>query len=624
MPKIAILSEQEVQKIAAGEVVERPASIVKELLENALDAGATEIEIAVENGGKDAIVITDNGCGMEPDDLALSMMHHATSKIRSVDDLTSISTFGFRGEALSSIASVSTCTITTRTATAQEGVYRTVAAGRCIADGVCAANQGTVIRITDLFKVVPARRKFLKQRDTEWRAIAQLVHAYAAQWYHIGFTLLHDGVQRLRVPASQSMFERVCALWDADAAAAAHPCEFHDVQNNISVKGVVASYQVHRFDRSGIVCSVNGRWVKNYQLGKAVIKGYQNALPQGTSPLAVIAITVNPAEVDINIHPRKEEVSLLHPGRVSAAIEEAVLSALHKATDIRPAIRDTFLPEMSRSASVASVEYAREVARAWEAPRVYTQQSLLIPQSSRAVQANQVPVSSNAIPSIQAIQQPEVMPAATVTAAARVAAEQSIAPVAQQEEPSYRVIGVYNATYILIETERGLMVLDQHAVHERLLYNELQEAGGSPLTSELLFPEVMPLDAHGSARVLEHASVLAAVGIIVEPWLHQIRITAYPQSLSSASVHEVVKAIAVDQLESAGAPMGDHQAQLYHAIRAMVACKAAVKAGDVLSSNEINRLVDRYQRSNNRMTCPHGRPTSWLLSASEFVSWFKR
>jgi DNA mismatch repair protein MutL len=283
MGRIQILPEHEARKIAAGEVVERPASVAKELLENAIDAGATEITLAVHDGGRSSLMMRDNGCGMSREDAKLSVEHHATSKIRSVDELTSIETFGFRGEALSSIASVSKLTLITREENAQEGYQLILHAGTLISEGAVAANKGTCISIEDLFYNVPARKKFVKQRDTEWRAIYQLMQAYALAYPQIAFTLSHDGNMIWNARQSDTLLERAAQIFERDVAQHMFSLELYTTQN-VTISGIVTDHQCARYDRRLIFSFVNGRWVKNTILSKALIAAYHHVLPAGKSP----------------------------------------------------------------------------------------------------------------------------------------------------------------------------------------------------------------------------------------------------------------------------------------------------------------------------------------------------
>ncbi len=329
MAKIKQLSPHEAQKIAAGEVVERPANIVKELIENSIDAGATRITVYIEDGGKRLIRVVDNGCGMDLADAQICFDRHATSKITHVDQLESIDTFGFRGEALASIASVSKITLITKEENVLEGTKIIVNTNTIVETNSVACVTGTDISVQNLFDNVPARKKFLKATQTEWRAIQLLFNAFCFDYSHIHFLLFSDGKQILNCPATTILKNRALQLWEPSTHN--HLLELQaDTNSVISLSGVISDHQHYRYDRSGIYFFVNKRWVKNQHLSSAFIKGYANVLAAGKYPVAAVHITVPSNEVDINIHPRKEEVKFLHPRRVEQALQQAVKATLEK------------------------------------------------------------------------------------------------------------------------------------------------------------------------------------------------------------------------------------------------------------------------------------------------------
>jgi DNA mismatch repair protein MutL len=328
MPKIHRLEAHEAQKIAAGEVVERPANVVKELIENAIDAGATQISVYIQDGGKKLIRVVDNGSGMGKEDARLCFEHHATSKITTVDDLSYIATFGFRGEALSSIASVSKTILITKEAFAQEGIKLELEHGNVLDETITAANQGTDILIQDLFFNVPARKKFLKSTDTELRAIQQLFSAFCFDYINISFKLYSNDVLSIHCPAAKTLHERLAQLLDINHIAHTLDCSTQAKDGSIRIKGFISNHQYTRYDRSSIYFFVNQRCVKQQKLTSALLKGYLNVLPQGRYPAACLFIEVNPEQVDINIHPRKEEVQFLHPRTVENLIQTMVRETL--------------------------------------------------------------------------------------------------------------------------------------------------------------------------------------------------------------------------------------------------------------------------------------------------------
>ncbi|MDP3889288.1 MAG: DNA mismatch repair endonuclease MutL [bacterium] len=343
MPKIKILPLHEAQKIAAGEVVERPANIVKELIENALDAAATTISVHIEDGGKKLIRVIDTGCGMDVQDAQLCFDKHATSKITHVDALEHINTFGFRGEALASIAAVSKITLITKERDTTEGTKVTVEQNTVIDTQPVSANTGTDIAVHDLFYNIPARKKFLKVRDTEWRHILHLVQAFCLDYPEIHFKLFSDGKQIINCPATQNIRARCAQVWDQHISSDMLTIEAHREDNTFSILGIITNHQQFRYDRNTIFFFVNKRWVKDFKLSNALLKGYQNVLPHGKYPTACISITVDPTLVDINIHPRKEEVKFMHPRLIEQLIQQTVKQALeiHISANLNPKVMNT-------------------------------------------------------------------------------------------------------------------------------------------------------------------------------------------------------------------------------------------------------------------------------------------
>lgn len=610
MGRINILPPDEARKIAAGEVVERPASVIKELLENALDAQATEINIAVHDGGKKRMSITDNGCGMSVEDIFLSIEHHATSKIRSVDELSHIDTFGFRGEALSSISSVSMMRVTTRRAEDECGFEILVQQGTSDAGRALSAPVGTTIIVEDLFFNVPARRKFLKQRDTEWRAIQQLVTAYALAFPAIGFTLHHDDNVAFTVPPAKTLLERAQHLFPAEISA--HLTSLEHTVGPIKISGVITNHQVARYDRKLLFSFVNQRWVKNHILGKSVLAGYGGMLPPNKYPVAVLRIEMPKDQVDINVHPRKEEVLLMHPHTLSAAIEKAVEQSLSK--------------RVSQLISSAIVQ-PRPVAAfsAYVAPRTIEINTSISDVFEPIVLPKKNPNRDNHVPyvspdggaddfrfeSVQHEQQKEI-------------------PREVLSEPAvmYDIIGQLRATYILLETAEGLMIIDQHAAHEAVVYNQLQESAGALLSTALLFPECIAYEQADREYVQEVLLFLRELGISAELWSDtHFMITASPVLLHNIPLADMINIILDGVRNMIMHDLAQHEAfkkKMYHTLYAMVACKKAVKAGDVLSHNEMKGLLDSFMKTSQKLHCPHGRPTSWLVSVHDLETWFQR
>lgn len=600
---IKILPPQEAQKIAAGEVVERPASVIKELIENSLDACATHITLYIEQGGKKLIRIIDNGCGMNRDDALLCIAHHATSKITSIDELAHLSTFGFRGEALSSIAAVSHMKIITRTHDVPEGLQLTIEQGTVASETIVATNVGTHISIEDLFFNVPARKKFLKSDLTEWRAIQNLVYAYALDYPAIQFTLYHNNTNVLNCAATTNLASRVEQLFDQSITQHGIEVTAQDESIATHITGLITNHQYNRFDRSYLYCFVNNRWVKNYKLTSAIIQGYQNVLQQGKFPCAIISITIDPQLVDVNVHPRKEEVQFLHPRKVESLLTETIKVHLEQ-------------------------HITTKLASPFPTHAMYT---------APAIPTADMPTS--AIPSITtpSAQQPPFrvnpplseLPFYDASPFIPTAKERPIdliqTPVVASEISEPHVLGQLLQTYILIETDQGLSLIDQHAAHERILYEQIGKQLKKAESISLLFPEIIQLNAADYTLIHDQLEILAQFGICAQAWgNNQILIFSTPVFVKQPVCKDIVYTLVAALHEQQEITSQQAQTAITHSLQAMMACKAAVKAHDPLTQQEMISLTKQLMQTTNRLTCPHGRPTTWTIHLSEIERKFKR
>jgi DNA mismatch repair protein MutL len=709
MPKIKQLSLHEAHKIAAGEVVERPANIVKELLENSLDAGATHISLYIEDGGKKLIRIVDNGCGMDEQDAQLCFAKHATSKITHIDQLESVSTFGFRGEALASVAAVARVTLITKQAESQEGVCVTVAESAITSTQPIAAVTGTDISVHDLFYNIPARKKFLKKSETEWNHIVQLFQAFCLAFGHIHFSLFHENKNIFNCPPAATLSTRFAQLFHQLSAAPQTmaqtllPIENNRIDNTIHVTGTITTQAHLRYDRNQIFFFVNNRWVKNFALSNALLKGYAGLIPPGKYPMACVKITVDPTLVDINIHPRKEEVAFLHPQKIAHVVTTAALQAFEKKTSSN--LRATSSPENSvfsrfspRDNSPLNTQVQAQIQSAQRAA-----QPVFTPFDFDALETSQNSHASSANTQNYHAQNfsPELAPEPAVTnhdfaeqslytgqahtltpdqlgaqalefsdtanppahSKHRSAHEfsginldhaQEVAQEARAEQhtiyaPSNSnntaldntqhtaaeladlgfahapIIGQYNATYILIEQEDGLLLVDQHAAHERILYELFASRFHEVPTINLLFPIIIELSGQDYATIAPHLDIFTQNQIAIEPFgEQQLIIKATPVHLKDVCLQELVQHVIGCIHESDYVDHGDFAKAINEKLHAQMACKAAVKAGDVLTREQMQRIITDLHKTPNRFTCPHGRPTSLVFSLHDIEKKFKR
>ena len=602
MGKIKILPPHEAQKIAAGEVIDRPANVVKELIENSLDAGASSLILKLNNGGKTALILIDNGCGMSAEDARLAIHNHATSKLHNVDDIPHLSTFGFRGEALASIAAVSQMSITTKTADDLQGVQLTIDAGTILHETYIACNTGTTIEINNIFYNLPARKKFLKKDETEWNVIYQMIQALCLAHRHCSFTIYHNDHQVLHAPAVATLQERVTQIFDSTLATNTIACTAENKTHGISITAVVTHPTYHRYDRNYLFFFVNNRWVKNHKLGQAVIKAYASILPARRYPAGAFFITIDPELVDINIHPRKEEVQFLHPRVVEDALELMVHTALQNSTardlgaTFTPAPKTVFASAPQKISSTHAAAPSSP-PQPWQFGRIHN-----IPQP-HVITASQKPVPAPALEEQEKINTATSLPI----------------------EHNYRLIGQLHATYIIIETDEGMVLIDQHAAHERILYEQFGKRFENSATTHLMFPQLITLSAADAAIVKPWLSIFAEHGIILEQLNgHQLVVKAVPVHAKQNNIEELVKAAIGWIHETETIDVQQFAKSLHDKMRCMMACKAAIKAGDILDERQMHELLEKLHATENRMTCPHGRPTTLKISISEIERKFKR
>lgn len=607
MPKICRLPLPEIQKIAAGEVVDRPVNVVKELVENAIDAKATRLIVKIEDGGKKLIRVIDNGVGMEPADARACFDHHATSKIHSVDDLQNLLTFGFRGEALSSIAAVSKVTLITKEEVALFATKVVVEASVFGEETQISANTGTDITIRDLFFNMPARSKFLKTRETEYRQILLLMQAIVIAYPQIHVDFYSDDASIFSCPANESLVARFSQLWDYTVSQQMIAIQNEDKKREITVEGIISRQHYMRYDRSGIFLFVNRRWVKNNHLMKALLKGYLNILPPARYPAAALFVTIDPAHVDINVHPRKEEVKFLHPQVVESLIYDAVKQALEQQVS-RP----------QQAAETMVFPQVKETIEEVALPPFIPQKIYCQPE---AVERTLVPKYSADTLHNKSFYAPKV----SVPEVLSDHHEQIpvVAPI--KEKIPYTIIGQYTKTYILVERNEQLVMLDQHAAHERILYELFAKRFADVAVVKLLFPLLITVSSKDVNIAEEHAALFAAHGLSVERFgEQQLRLLTTPVHLQERAPHELIKQIISWIDESENNESAAMHSILDDKIRAQMACAAAVKAGDELTTLQMEKLVEDLYCCENRITCPHGRPTTWQLDQVEIEKKFKR
>jgi len=610
--KIKILDPHEAIKIAAGEVIERPANIIKELLENSIDAGATSISIHLSAAGKDLIKIIDNGCGMSDIDAKLCFAHHATSKIKSVNDLSSITTYGFRGEALSSIAAVSTVELMTKTEDQKLGTHIKIQHSTCIDQTSIAHQTGTTFIITDLFANIPARKKFLKSDDTEWNQIVSIFQAFCLRYLQISFKLFHNDTLSYHCPATSSIMIRCAQLWSGN---------LHDqliavpqvTEKQITIHGAISTPHYYRFNRGQIFTFVNNRWVKNHELTKGILQGFDGVLPHQKYPAAFLFIDIDPELIDVNIHPKKEEVKFLNPGIVQRLTATAVQTALSnfvnqkiQTTQPQESVPTTGQSEKLAATFVDSDPFAQEefVSSTEKIVSKYSSMSIFSPLSKPTTQLNHI--AQSPIPPKQIFAQSSNVP------------QEINDPIFHEQQ--YSIVGQFKKTYIIIEQEHELIMVDQHGAHERIIYERLLQQPESP-SVQLMFPHMVKLSSTTISQLHQHQYLLQQHGIATEPFSdHELIITATPVGMQAAAAEEIVRMLS----DLCQEKVALSSSTLAEKIMSSKACKTACKAGDTLDMQQMQTLLKELMITNNRFSCPHGRPTMWNMSLKEIEKHFKR
>ncbi len=617
LQKIKILDPSEAIKIAAGEVIERPAHIIKELIENSIDAGAKNITLHLQSAGKDFIKITDDGCGMSPDDAKLCFAHHATSKICTVHDLTSIATYGFRGEALSSIASVSNIVLITKTEHEKIATEIKLEHGTIIQTGQTSHATGTTLIISHLFDNVPARKKFLKSDDTEWNLITTIIQAFCLRYPYIHFKIFHNDAMAYNCCATEKLTTRCAQLWNNNLHDQLLELE-QTTTHNVTVTGAISNQAYHRFNRGQIFIFVNNRWVKNSELLKAILKGYDGVLPTQKFPAAFIFIEIDPEQVDINIHPKKEEVKFLHPGIVQKTIETAVKNRLESE------IKKTLESLNSRPHKDDGKVHLNQ-----SNPSKFLTNNFKLPEPLKVT----MPLNFKPIPTIATHISEFNSSSSDVTAdfdqesnaSSDFATQNTQTNSSLLDQETYSIIGQFNKTYIMIEKSEKLIMVDQHAAHERILYERFQKNKGEVATVQLLFPHIVKLTVEEILILEQYQNILQQHGIVFDRFSdHEIIIQETPIETSGHAAQEIAQTLITWVDQNQLTTEQDLITQLHEKILAEKACKAACKAGDTLNEEQMQNLIKELMNTERNFCCPHGRPTMWTLQLKEIEKHFKR
>ena len=591
MSFVHVLDDNTINKIAAGEVVERPASVIKELVENAIDAKADRIEVEIMAGGTSFMRVSDNGIGMSREDAEKAILRHATSKIVQVDDLQAIATLGFRGEALPSIASVSRFNLQTRQAGAELGTEIKITGGKTTGIGVAGCNLGTTIRVEDLFFNTPARKKFLKTNNTESGRINEFIIKLAISHPEIAFKLINNNKSSLATPGRGDLKETLQSLYGASVGQSLLPLEFED--EDIKLWGFVSKPSAIRSSRSWQTFIVNGRIIASRAIAKAIDNAYHALIPKSGYPLIALNIEVPQHTIDVNVHPQKTEMKFEDESRIFKAVYKAVLDA------VRPKGQVGQLGQLAAQADhvqqhvekgLQELNFGQPVMNfplREEKPAMTWQEGTIALAQDKSVKSVQ-----------SVVDEEEKLPTA------------GMIPIGQVDD-----------TYIIAQDGDSLYIVDQHAAHERVLFDRFSAQAEHIPSQQLLVHLILDFSTHESQIIEENLELLAGLGFGLEPsGPNQFRLMEVPADVPSSQAEEFIREV-LASMEELHRPTA---AELRQAVLATTACKAAIKAGFKLNYRQMEILLQELNDTAMPYTCPHGRPTIIKFSSDELAKMFKR
>lgn len=585
MKRIQQLSKNIINQIAAGEVIERPASVVKELVENSIDAGATKISVEITNECRN-IRVADNGSGIHPDDIVLAFSKHATSKIETGEDLYNIHTLGFRGEALASIISISKVTCTTRTKDFDYGT-KVVCENSEVEHSKTGCAVGTIMQISDLFYNLPVRMKFLKSEKTEYAYISELVTSIALSNPDVSIELKNEGKTTIKTDGIGGIEGVIKSLYSKDLFSRLNKVEKDDKLANIEINGYVSTPDFTRSSKKDYHIFVNGRTVKCPVFIKAIDMAYRNAIPNGKYPFVVLTLTIPPEDIDINVHPTKREVKYKNTNQIfnfiRSAIEQGISNRQIQTANVAEFERTQYTPTKQEYGDINT----EKLTQSWNKINSYAEETDFKPKEYHQPQTNyRKPV----------VEQKQFI----------------------QETPTPRekIIGQYKDTYILIECEEGLEIVDQHIAEERYIYETLKTQH-NPASQLLFVSDVIEVDPKDAEIIKDNTKKFEKFGYGIEFLSeNEIIFRKVPQLLSKYSPKELLQ----DILENIEGNIDN----LEEKILITTSCKAAVKANTPLNLFQMEEIINKWRNCPNNYTCPHGRPISKILKHKEIASFFMR
>ena len=595
LPKIRVLSEDLANQIAAGEVVERPASVVKELVENSIDAGATLIRLDIEGGGKKKIRIMDNGMGMAPEECCLAFSRHATSKISRFEDLETIHSLGFRGEALASIASVAKVRCSSARNESEGGKLIVVEGGEILEEKDIACPQGTTVEVAQLFYVTPARSKFLKGDSTEFSHITQVITQQALAYPNIQFLLTHNGREVINTLPTDQLHYRIAELFGADLAK--FLLEVEAKSGEYQLHGYVSSPVYTRSNRSAQYCFINGRFVRDKVILHATQQGYSHLLPKGQHPVMFLYLTMDPHLLDVNVHPSKAEVRFAFQQDVHQFVAHGVRDALEKNQQVDvtepqddiPLEASVNLPPSSPRTSYQVPEWIDKSHTPHQGDLSHSLRTMMGQDPSQVTWFDKAPT-----------------------------------PVANLIYSEFEPLGQLDRSFIIMQGKKGLLVVDQHVAHERILYERFRSAAKNRKVEvqKLLFPLAIALSPGESELLHPHLARLLDLGLELESFgQNEFLLRSVPAILKNGD-HEKLLRETIELL-----PKGTHEDVLdekYEQVLIMMSCRNAIKINHSLNLDQIRKLISDLEQTSMPYTCPHGRPISLLFDIDDILKKFLR
>ena len=600
MDNVKLLDTRTINKIAAGEVVERPASVVKELVENSIDAGAGRIEIEIQNGGKALIRVTDNGAGMSREDAALCVKRHATSKLTTVEDLQNITTLGFRGEALPTIAAVSKFTLQTRRAQDELGTKIKIDGGKVEDAHEIGCRNGTTVLVEDLFFNTPARLKFLKSTPTEANKIHDYIVKLALSRPTIAFRFINGNREALTTPGNGNLTDTLSAIYGIELAHSILTIKQDD--DELNLRGFVTQPNILKSYRSWQTFIVNGRVVDNRTISKAVDEAYKSLVPKTGFPLAVIVLDVPQKSIDVNVHPQKTEIKFEDEGKIFRAVYHAVREAV-EGRELGTTNNEHDLSEVAAAPETQHYEQMNLIEDVPPPKEKKISERKKNPKDDFDLEKSLATVAEKKIPAAQKIIEP---------------------PPEKKSEFELEPIGQVARCYVVAQSENDLYIIDQHAAHERILFDRLNGYAEKIPAQGLLIHRVMKFDTRETELIEKNLELFAELGFTLEPCgEREFRLTEVPVDAADADAENLLRGI-IEEIFSGVNESNDIAKKIRQSVLATTACKAAIKAGQELNLRQMEILLNDLSKTPHPHTCPHGRPTIIKFSSGDLAKMFKR